>query len=145
MPIPKSIQNKILNNIGIMITNRAKEMCPLDMGELRKSIDYEIRNGKVVIFSDCSYSQDMEYGKPPTPLTETDRKDLSGWSKRHNANPIKIEKYIEKHGIKVGTEEDPLHITSYGRDSYRPFIRPAIHQMLPQIKLRLKLVRAKYA
>jgi hypothetical protein len=38
----------------------------------------------------------------------------------------------EKHGIKVGTEKQPLHITSLGRDSYRPYLRPAKHQVLTQ-------------
>jgi len=124
----------VLNKIGAFVKREAMRKVPVDQGELKSSIDYEVKGNKVTIFAEAKHAEDMEYGKPPEPLNKSEKDDLTEWAKRHNASPRKIIKYIEKHGIKVGTPEKPLHITSYGRDSYRPFLRPSVYQNIGIIK-----------
>ena len=125
----------ILDRIGAFVKEKAMRNCPIDQGELKSSIKYEIVNGDTVrIYADAAHAEDMEYGRPPSPLSKSDKDQLESWSKRHKANPRKIIKYVEDKGIKVGSKENPLHITSYGRDSYRPFLRPAVYQNLDEIK-----------
>lgn len=132
----RELIRKILEKAGSIVKEKAIKLCPVDKGQLRLSIHYEVNVARqeVRIFSDLPYSDDIEYGTPPGEVTNDERGALREWSERHGANPGKIIKYIERHGIKVGTEEKPLHITSYGRDSYRPFLRPAAHQSVPLIK-----------
>jgi len=126
--------NRILQKIGALIKLRAKENCPVDMGQLRASIDYEIRGNSVVIFSNVSYARDMEYGKPPELLDDQEKENLKQWAHRHNLPASSVIRKIEKKGISVGTVEDPL-VTPSGE---RPFLRPALYNSIPDIK---KIVR----
>jgi hypothetical protein len=128
----------ILRKIGSLVSEKAIDMCPVDMGELRRSIGFRIEGNKVVIFASAEYAKDMEYGKPAEPLSTGEKEELKGWAKRHGASPKGMVNYIQKHGIKAGTPEQPLHITSFGRDSYRPFLRPALLQSLDEIKSIVK-------
>jgi hypothetical protein len=126
----------ILNEVGKFIKIEAKRMCPKDKGELNASIDYNITGTTVHLFATAPQAEAMEYGTPPSPggLGSQERIDLTEWAKRHGANPKGVIKYIEKHGIKVSDDPfNPLHITSFGRDSYRPFLRPAVYMNLHKI------------
>jgi len=127
-----------MNKVGAFIKEKAIANCPVDRGDLRRSIDYRIEGNKIILFATDEKASDMEYGVPPEPLSDEEKQDLTGWAERHGAKPKKIIKYIQKHGIKVGTPEQPLHITSYGRDSTRPYLRPAVYQNLPEIVAMLK-------
>lgn len=124
----------ILDKIGAFVKKEAIRRCPVDNGDLRRSIDYRIEGNSVIIFANDPNAIKMEYGAPPGILTESEKDNLKEWAKRHNASPFKIIGYIEKHGIKVGEKDKPLHITSYGRDSYRPFLRPAAYENIAEIK-----------
>lgn len=128
----------IQERIGALVKREAIRMCPVDRGELRASIDFRIEGNKVILYATAAHADEVEYGRPPSILSETEKDDLREWAKRHKANPGKIINYIQKKGIKVGTPENPLHITSYNRDSYRPFMRSAVHQSLPRIKEIIK-------
>jgi len=123
--ISKKTQNLILERIGALVSGKAKELCPFDKGDLIQSIKYKVEGNLVTIYSDLDYAEDMEYGRPPEPLSETEKQDLTEWAHRHGTNPKTTIKNIEQKGIKVGTETNPLHVTSLGRDSYRPFLKPA--------------------
>lgn len=133
----------ILEEIGKMVKAEAIRMCPVDMGELRRSIGYRIEGDTVILFAHSDHATDMEYGRPPSPLSEGEKGDfddsvdaptIHGWAKRHNASAKGIIWSLEHKGIKVGTAKKPLHITSYGRDSYRPFLRPAIYNNFSKIR-----------
>ena len=133
----------ILEKIGGLVKAEAIRMCPVDMGELRRSIDYRVDGDTVVLFALSDHATDMEYGRPPSPLSDMEKGDfmdsidsptVHGWAKRHKANAKGVIWSLEHRGIKVGTPEKPLHITSYGRDSYRPFLRPAVYKNMSKIR-----------
>lgn len=135
--LDKQTKEKMLYNIGAVIKQKAIELCPTDKGQLRNSFQVEIIGDTVKVFTDLEHAEDMEYGKPPEPLSTQDKRNLEDWSRRHGLNEKQAQGVIwkiQKKGIKVGTENKPLHITGLGRDSYRPFLRPALHQTEPQFK-----------
>jgi hypothetical protein len=119
--------------VGAFVKREAIKNCPVDKGLMRAKVDYRIEGAKVILFCSDPNAADMEWGTPPSILSPVEAAELEAWSKRHKANPAHIISYIQKHGIKVGTAEQPLHITSYGRDSYRPFLRPAVFMNMQQI------------
>jgi len=120
---------EILKKIGEYLIGEAKKLCPLDMGHLRNSISCRVDGDSVTIFSPLDYAEDMEYGKPPEPLSGTEKEDVREWAKRHKIkNAEGVIRNLEHRGIRVGTVESPMHITSFRRNSYRPFLRPAIHR-----------------
>ena len=132
-------EQKILNRIGALVSAKAKEMCPFDKGDLINSIGYRIEGDTVIIFADASYASDLEYGTPPEPnMSEDTKEGLRDWANRKGVSPNKIVNYIKTKGIQVGTVENPLHITSYNRDSYRPYMRPALFQSVEDIKQIIK-------
>lgn len=132
--IDKSVTGRILNRIGAFVRDEAKRRCPVDTGALRSSIQYKIDGDSVFIFSDNENAVAMEYGEPPKLLDEDEQESLTKWSERHGANPRGMIKYIQKEGIRVGTPKQPMHITGFGRNSYRPFMRPALYQNISKIK-----------
>ena len=133
--IPQELINEMLIQIGKLVQNKAKDMCPADTGKLRDSINYRLEgDDTVIIYSDDENAEAMEFGKPAEPLFGDEAFKILGWSERHQANVWGILNYLEKYGIEVGTVKTPLHITSYGRDSYRPFLRPAAHQSIPEME-----------
>jgi len=132
--IDKKRQQIILEKIGALIEMRAKMNCPVDLGPLRASITHEVNGNVVRIFTNLPYADDIEYGKPPEILSESEKGDLTKWSERHNLPAYSVIKKIEREGIKVGTVEQPLKTPS----GYRPFLRPALFQSLPNIKKIIK-------
>ena len=124
----------IEEKIGAFIKAEAIRRCPVDRGDLRRSIDFVIVGNTVIIIARDPKADELEYGRPPEPMSDAERAELEAWAERHGASPFRIVKYIQRHGIKVGSVEKPLHITSYGRDSYRPFMRPALFQNIEGIK-----------
>lgn len=131
----------ILEKVGEFLVSESKRLVPVDNGILRTSITYRLgANGTSVdVYSPLDYAEDMEFGKPPEPLSETEKEDVEAWAKRHGLKSGKgIIWSLEHKGIKVGTATQPLHITSLGRDSYRPFLRPALYNNIPQIKKIIK-------
>lgn len=126
-----------LEKVGEYLIGEAKRLVPIDTGVLKSSITYKIgANGhSVEVFSTLDYAEDMEFGKPPEPLSETEKEDVEKWAKRHGLKSGKgVIRSLETKGIKVGTATQPLHITSFGRNSYRPFLRPALYNNVAQIK-----------
>lgn len=122
---------RILSRIGSVIKLRAMQLAPIDLGLLRASIKFEIVGDEVIIYCDAPYANDMEYGTPPSPLTDAEKKELEGWADRHGLPAYPIIKKIEREGIKVGTPESPLKSPN---GTYRPFLRPALYQSMPYIK-----------
>jgi hypothetical protein len=126
--------NRILQKIGALISLRAKENCPVDMGQLRASIQYSVEGNSVRIFSNVNYARDMEYGRPPEPLSDQEKEDLKKWAERHNLPAKRIIGSIQRKGIAVGTIEEPM-ITPSGE---RPFLRPAVYDSISDIKKIIK-------
>lgn len=124
----------LIEMVAVQIKEKAIRMAPVDLGDLRRKIDYRIEDNTLIIFCTAPEAKDMEYGKAPEPLDKNEKDDIDAWAKRHGLKDGKgVARSIEKRGIKVGTTKAPLHITSFGRDSYRPFLRPAIYQILSKI------------
>jgi hypothetical protein len=142
----------ILTKIGETIKNKAIKMAPVDQGHLRSLIDYKISEDKnsVTVSCDLPYADDLEYGTPPEPLSSSEKESVRGWAQRHGARARGVIWHIETKGIKIGSTQtveprdnqeitaavqSPFHVTSYNRDSYRPFMRPALFQTLPHLNL----------
>ena len=124
----------IMDKVGAMIKEKAIRAAPNDLGDMRRHIGYRIEGNNLIIFCNTEHAKDMEYGKPPEPLSPQEKDEIDAWAKRHGLKNGKgTARHIEKAGIKVGTIDQPLHITSLGRNSYRPFFRPALYQVLNQI------------
>ena len=130
--------------IGRRVLERAKRMAPHDQRKLWDSLHSEVVGDEVRIFtSGCDYADKMEYGSPPVKLSSSEKEGLEGWAHRHGLKSGKgVVKYLEKNGIKVGTPTNPMHITSLGRNSFRPFLRPALHQSKGEMKTIVKEVLA---
>lgn len=134
------VKHEILDRIGRMILDRAVDLSPKDQGNLMRNLDYEVKGNSVIIgtgvgtAASVDYADKMEYGSPPNLLSENEKQDVEEWAGRHGLKSGKgVIWSLEHKGIKVGTPENPLHITSYGRDSWRPFLRPALHQCMADI------------
>lgn len=129
--------------VGEAIKYRAKAMCPTDKGDLIASIDYNIDGDVIIIFATDESAEAMEFGLPPSILSPSEKGNITNWAKRHGIkNPKKTSKYIETHGIEVGTVDNPLHVIWQGRNNFRPFLRPAIYQVMYQANLN-KILRGK--
>ncbi|MFQ5621285.1 MAG: HK97 gp10 family phage protein [Candidatus Nanoarchaeia archaeon] len=119
----------ILANIGIAVMQRAKQLCPKWLGKLRDSIHYKVIEDTVYIGTDLEYAYYMEYGRRPGKMPPIE--NIRKWAKWHGMEGAEwaIAKKIAKEGIKVGTIEHPLETPS----GWRPYLRPAVHQMKSEI------------
>ena len=130
--------HEILQKIGILVKNRAIKNAPIDLGQLRASIDYQVdlSDNSVTIFCRVPYAQDLEYGRPPGVLDDEEKENLKEWSERHGIDNYKaVIKKIERDGIDVGTPEDPKIMPN---GTYRPFMRSSLFESVPQIKQIIK-------
>ena len=135
--ISEEIRNKILENIGRIVKARAMRLAPIDMGYLRTTIGYRIEGNTVIIFCGTDYAKDLEYGKPPEPLTKQEKEDVEAWAKRHRLPGKGVIYGLEHKGIKAGTPEMPYRVPN---GTYRPFMRPALLQSRSEIKDMIKEV-----
>ena len=135
MEIPEEIRLRILERIGRVVKAKAIRLAPIDMGHLRASINFKIVSNSVLISCSVPYAKDMEYGKPPEPnMSKEDEQNILDWAARHNMNlsqGMAVVRKIKAKGIAVGTPKQPLR-TPIG--TYRPFMRPALIQCMPEIK-----------
>ena len=60
--IRKRIQTK-LTKIGAIVVKRAKQLCPVRTGALKKSIHAEVSQGRVEIIADTEYAYYVETGE----------------------------------------------------------------------------------
>jgi hypothetical protein len=128
----EELKKEVLEKIGMFVKQKAIELCPIDKGELRRSIKYKVEGNSVRIYTEnCDYASDMEYGTPPGILSAEEKEDLLDWSKRHKLPGWAVIRKIEKEGIKAGTTEAPFKSAG---GTFRPFMRPALYQSLPEIK-----------
>ena len=126
----KKMQLAILEMAGKIVKRKAIRLAPIDLGQLRASIQYQIVDDTVFIYSNLPYSKDMEFGKPPEPLSDTEKEKLKDWADRHGLPAGPVIRKIEREGIKVGTIKQPMEVPN---GTYRPFLRPAVFQSLPEI------------
>ena len=136
------IPEQIKRMIGDVVVKRAFRLAPNDTSEMANKINYRIEGDSIFIYCDSDHAYDMEYGRPPGDLSSSEKEDINDWARRHGIkNGRGVAKTIERSGIKAGTPQNPMHITSFGRNSYRPFMRPALIQSLPIIK---KIIRSSF-
>ena len=121
----------VLDKIGALVKAKAIRLCPIDLGELRASINYRVEGNKVIIYTDLDYAEEMEYGRPPGPLSDEEKANLKDWAERHQLPPNAVIHKIETKGIEAGTVDHPFETKSH---TYRPFLRPALFQSIPEIK-----------
>lgn len=53
---------RVLEDVGKEVRDRAKELCPVDTGNLRDSIEYEAAEESVSVYSDVEYAAYVELG-----------------------------------------------------------------------------------
>ena len=91
----------------------------------------------------------MEYGSPPEPVDEG---AIRAWVGRHHKGfgfnkgsekgqkawdkiTKNVKNKLEREGIEVGTVEHPMPVQNpFGGVVFRPFLRPAMMNVKPQIK-----------
>lgn len=125
----KSLEAKVLNKIGAFIRDEAKRRCPVDNGQLRNSLQYEVDLGdsSVTIFSDLNYAPFVEYGTGVFHIDEEGNpQPHMGW----DVEPV------EKKALhfRIGKNEvfaKKVHIEGM---QAQPFLRPAVHQNMSKIK-----------
>lgn len=145
----RQLKNVILGAIGRSIVKRAKQLAPVDRGELRAKIRYEVRGGVLYIISASEHAEKMEFGAPPGKLDESEKQQIGEWAERHNVPKWAVIRKIERYGIegsKYGgkrgvpyTAEAPF-LSKGG--TYRPALRPAIHQMTMPGEIKKTLTEA---
>ena len=158
--IDQAKREKFLNILGAKIIENAMSKVPKDEGSLAKHLSWKVEGNTLSIFTfGIDYAEDMEYGKPAMKMDESEKKDIDDWAHRHGLKSgAGVAKHIEKYGIKVGANktvesptiglsktaavDSPAHITSLGRDSYRPFLRPAVFEETSNTKLKEALAKA---
>jgi len=151
----KDLGISVLDKIGKEIVTRAKEKCPVNDGHLKSNITWDIKGDIVYVHTNnVPYADQMEYGRPPNiKLSESEKADIDKWALKHGLKSGKgVAISIEKRGIPVGANRttsdahrintsavnNPLHVTSLGRNSYRPFLRPAINEASVDLNAWLK-------
>lgn len=132
--IPPDKIFEIMDNIGKRIVEHAVEKAPVDLGALRLGIKHRIDGNTLVVYCDIPYAENLEYDKGP--IQNVNKEAIRDWVRRHNQGKDSLAitrgviKSLQTKGIRVGTVANPLHITSFGRNSYRPFLRPAVHKVM---------------
>jgi len=127
--IIKEAMPEILNKSTLLIEARAKQLAPVDLGIMRSSITSSISQSEAYVKVLAPYAIYMEYGRPPGKMPPIEA--IEPWAKRHKLNAWAVAKTIAKKGIEVGTIESPLKTLG---NTYRPFLRPAVFQSLPEIR-----------
>ena len=122
---------QILELIGIAVEAKAKELVPYDQGDLMRSIKHKVEGYSVIVYTESPYAYDMEFGTPPGELDSSEKENITEWAKRKGLPAGPVIRKIEREGIKVGTVTNPLETANH---RFRPFMRPAFHQMAPGIK-----------
>jgi hypothetical protein len=138
--LDQEAMNRLLEKIGALVEMKAKQMAPIDMGQLRASIQHRIEGNKVIVYSDLEYAQDMEYGTPPGILDANEKEDLKEWAKRHGLPAGPVIRKIEKEGLFPYGSKDLILATNprFAYGTFRPFLRPALLQSIPDIKQLIK-------
>lgn len=135
-------KNRIMNKIGARIKREIIRKCPVDAGDLRRTINYRIE-GDSIIFSagsqDVNYAEYVEYG---TGLYHIDEKGNSDPHKPWKVKAIpkskggkgflawennKKERLASKKSPDEGDWSYAMSVTIRGMRP-KPFMRPAIHQ-----------------
>lgn len=132
----EALRVKVLNEIGQAIVLKAKNLAPIDQGHLRKHIVWDIEDDTIIIHTQgVPYADKMEYGSPPMVLDEREKEAVMKWAKRHDIPGWAVIRKLETKGIEAGTPEQPFRTKG---NTYRPFLRPAIHQSMGEIDRILK-------
>jgi HK97 gp10 family phage protein len=125
--------NFALERVGAFIKSEAIRRCPVDTGELRKTIDFRIEGNKVTLFTTSEIASFVEYGTAPHIIEPKDKKALAfEWT---SVGGIMMGK---KARIKAGIPKKEANVAVLKKvhhpgTSAQPFMRPAVFENLPQI------------
>jgi phage gpG-like protein len=122
--IEKELAPKILEKVGILVMDKAKELVPKDNGMLRNSIMYRVEGNTVYIGTDMPYAAVFEYGRNAGKMPPVE--PIEDWARKHGMKGAgwAIAMNIKKRGMPVGSVESPMKTQS----GYRPFLRSAVFQ-----------------
>lgn len=135
---------RAMHEVGRFLKREAILKAPVDTGILRMNIDYRIEGDTIILVCTSPYAHEMEYGAPPG---VDDEESVIKWAERHKIkNPFGTVNYLNEKGVVVGSNktnndsdgntpavQNPLHVTWQGRNSYRPFLRPAVFGNIDKI------------
>ena len=158
----EKLQAELLKAIGRVVRIKAMSLAPVDSTHLQNHIFADrIENGVIYIETiGCDYADKLEYGAPPSDFASLDVNDpaLEKWAVKHglpSGSGKGVVLGLKHRGIQVGTNKttadahrvdtyaskSPMHVTSLGRNSYRPFLRPAVWQS--RTEMRQTIIDAK--
>lgn len=87
---------------GIIVTNRAKKLAPVDRGRLRASITYQVDPAIfpkwAEVGTNTEYAPDIHDGRPPGTMPPVS--ELAGWAKRKGLDAWAVAKGIEERGTR---------------------------------------------
>lgn len=100
---------------GLVITDAAKHLAPVDTGELRRSITLKAEGNSVIIGTDKEYAPFIEFGSGPH-ISDVQKEEfianLTAWAHRHGIeDPWPLIQAIRKRGTTA-----------------KPFLRPAVEE-----------------
>ena len=129
MLISKTAMQRILTKIGALVKADAIRRCPVDMGQLRMSIDFEVGESSVTIFSRLPYAAYQEFG---TGIYHINSEGLpephEGWDivpKDKKALRFEVGPKGKGGGKVVFAKK--VHIEGM---QPHPYLRPAVHENL---------------
>lgn len=118
--------SKALGLAGELIATEMRAKGPEYTGAIKSSVSWKIEGNKVIVSAQGEGVLETEYGKPAWILGEDEVDSVNVWEEFHGAERDRVVTYLQRQGIEVGTVESPIHITSYGRDTWRPWARPSL-------------------
>lgn len=142
--LSQNIMERILNKIGALVKMKAIINAPIDDGQLRSSIDYEInlKENSVMIKADAEHAQYVEYGtgiyhvdekgnsNPKEPIRPKN-KEVLAWTAKGTARPSPDD---SEEWARLRKEGKAFIAKEVKGQAPHPFMRPAVHQSIPDIK-----------
>lgn len=141
-PFKGKNMERILNRIGAVVKLRAIRNCPIDDGALRASIDFEVRGSSVFIYATAPHAEYIEYGtgiyhtnekgaaEPREPIRPKTAEVLA-WTAKGTARPGPTDKEAWRA---LRQQKKAFFAKEVKGIKPHPFMRPAIHQSIPDIK-----------
>jgi hypothetical protein len=127
--------NEALEELGEVLVRNMRQDVPVDTGQLRDSISYEVKNGVLYIYME-DYGEWVDSGTRPHKVSP---QKLEAWCNRKGLNPFAVAKNIEKYGTQAQPFMDELRTfeAKYFKlfeDSLYPQMEEVIWDTISEIK-----------
>jgi HK97 gp10 family phage protein len=130
-----------LSKGALVVVNKARDLAPVDLGQLIAGIWYEPRNGSfnngVTIFSSADYSKFVEFGTSgprfvPFVTRSGEETGIKGWAERHGIDTL------NKEGIVVSGKEQPYLIPAFTQEKRRveKYLRSYVKKEIDKLKIK---------